>query len=151
MRWLVMFLLLPLPALSETWVGVAHVVDGDTIYVDSQRLRLVSIDAFEAAQTCTCDGRPYLCGEEATRALIRLTSQRQVRCEGSQRDRYKRPLVQCSVGNLDLGRAMVESGWAVAEYGDQYQAIENKARAAQAGAWAGTFERPKDWRKLHSR
>jgi endonuclease YncB( thermonuclease family) len=152
MRWLpLVLLLLPSTTFAESWFGTAHVVDGDTIYVDQTRLRLLSIDAFESAQTCTRDGRSYGCGEEATRALIRLIGQRPVRCEGNQRDRYKRPLVKCWIGNLDLGRAMIDSGWAVAEFGDEYQADEKRARAARAGAWAGMFERPKDWRRGHPR
>lgn len=146
-RWLALLLLIPLPALAETWTGSAHVVDGDTIYVDQTRLRLLSIDAFESAQSCTRDGRSYPCGEEATRALLGLIGQRPVRCEGNQRDRYKRPLVRCWIGNLDLGRTMVETGWAVAEFGDEYRDDEDRARFARIGAWAGTFERPRDWRR----
>jgi hypothetical protein len=46
------------------------------IYVDQTRLRLISMDAFEAARTCTRDGRSYSCDEEATGALIRLIGQR---------------------------------------------------------------------------
>lgn len=52
MRWLLILLLLPCPALAETWSGSAHVVDGDTVYVDQTRLRLQSMDAFESGQTC---------------------------------------------------------------------------------------------------
>ena len=42
---------------------------------------------------------------------------------------------------------MVSAGWAVA-YG-AYDLEERRARAAGAGAWAGTFERPADWRGTH--
>lgn len=151
MRWLILLLLIPFPALAETWSGSAHVVDGDTIYVDQTRLRLLSMDAFESAQTCTRDGHQYACGEEATRALINLIGQRPVRCEGSQRDRYHRPLVHCWVGTVDLGREMVRSGWAVAEFGDEYCRDEESAQVARLGAWAGTFQRPKEWRKENRR
>jgi endonuclease YncB( thermonuclease family) len=151
MRWLALLALIPLPALAETWSGSAHVVDGDTIYVDQARLRLLSMDAFESTQTCTRDGRTYACGEESTRALIRLIGQRPVRCEGDQRDRYKRPLVHCRIGSLDLGREMVRQGWAVSEFGPEYQRDEESAQAGRLGAWTGTFERPREWRKQHSR
>jgi endonuclease YncB( thermonuclease family) len=124
-------------------------VDGDTIYVDQTRLRLLSIDAFELAQTCTRDGQAYPCGKESTRALIRLIGQRPVQCEGTQRDRYGRPLVHCRIGNLDLGRAMVAQGWALAEYGTEYRQDQRTAQASRLGAWAGSFERPKDWRRSH--
>lgn len=131
---------------AETWIGSAHVVDGDTIYVNQSRLRLRSMDAFESGQTCRRDGASYACGEEATRALISLIGQRDVRCEGTQRDRYDRPLVHCWIGGVDLGRAMVQAGWAVADYGNQYVAEERQARDSRVGAWAGEFERPRAWR-----
>lgn len=151
MRWLSLLLLLPLPALAQTYTGRPHVVDGDTVIIDQTRLRLLSMDAFESAQTCTRNGAQYPCGEESTRALIRLIDQREVRCEGDRRDRYGRPLVVCRVGDLDLGREMVRLGWAVAEFGTEYRTDEETAQKARAGAWAGAFDRPKGWRKLHPR
>lgn len=146
MRWLALLLLIPFPVLAETWTGQVRVIDGDTIIVNQTRLRLLSIDAFESAQSCTREGQEYPCGLEATRALIGLISQREVRCEGQKRDRYGRPLVVCWVDDLDLGREMVRLGWAVAEYGTEYRADEDQARSAKAGAWAGTFSRPQRWR-----
>lgn len=148
MRWLLLFLLIHGPALAETWSGAAHVVDGDTVYVDQTRLRLLSMDAFESAQTCQRDGHEYQCGVESTRALIGLISGRPVRCVGDQRDRYRRPLVHCWIADLDLGREMVRLGWALSEYGTEYRADQDQAQKARSGAWAGTFDRPKDWRKL---
>lgn len=148
---MLLLILLPFPALAETWIGSAHVVDGDTVYVAQTRLRLLSMDAFESAQTCTRSDRSYACGEESTRALIGLINQREVRCEGEKRDRYGRPLVNCWINDLDLGREMVRLGWAVAEFGAEYQNDEDQARTSKAGAWAGTFERPKDWRRRNAR
>lgn len=126
-------------------------MDGDTIIIDQTRLRLISIDAFETGQTCTRNGGTYACGEESTRTLIRLIAQRPVACEGTQRDRYKRPLVRCTVGGVDLGREMVRSGWAVAEFSPEYLRDEEIARVGRYGAWAGSFERPSVWRKEHPR
>ena len=98
MRWLALLFLLPLPAMAETWTGAAHVVDGDTVYVDQTRLRLLSMDAFETAQNCQRDGKNYACGLEATLALIGLIRDRPVTCVGEKRDRYGRPLVVCRIG-----------------------------------------------------
>jgi endonuclease YncB( thermonuclease family) len=142
-----LLLLIAHPVLAETWSGSAHVVDGDTIYVDQTRLRLLSMDAFESAQTCLRDGHEYPCGVEATRALIGLIGDRKVRCVGDRRDRYRRPLVVCRIGDLDLGREMVRLGWALSEYGTEYRADQNSAQAARVGAWAGTFTRPREWRR----
>jgi endonuclease YncB( thermonuclease family) len=147
MRWFILLLLIPFPAQAEEWHGQVRIVDGDTIAIDRTRLRLLSMDAFESAQTCARDEHDYPCGSEATRALIGLIDQREVRCIGDRRDRYQRPLVHCFVSNLDLGREMVRAGWAVTAYGHEYDQDQADARAAKLGAWAGTFTPPKDWRK----
>ncbi|HZV06041.1 MAG TPA: thermonuclease family protein [Gemmataceae bacterium] len=146
MRWLTLFLLIPFSALAESYAGQARVVDGDTIYIGSARLRFLSMDAFESAQTCTRDGVEYGCGAEATRALSGLIGSNEVRCEGDKTDRYSRPLVHCWVGQIDLGREMVRLGWALAAFGNEYREIEAQARADHAGAWAGTFEDPARFR-----
>lgn len=151
MRWLIFLLLIPGPALAETWSGSAHVVDGDTIYINQTRLRLLSMDAFETAQNCEKDGKDYACGLEATLALIALIRDQPVTCIGDKRDRYQRPLVVCRIGDLDLGREMVRLGWAVSEYGSEYRIDEQTAQAARVGAWAGSFTRPVEWRKQHPR
>jgi len=64
-RWslLILLVLIPQPALAETWSGPAYVVDGDTVHIGQTRQRLLSMDAFEAAQNCERDGRDYPCGE----------------------------------------------------------------------------------------
>lgn len=147
MRWLLLLVLLPFPALAETWTGPVRVVDGDTLYIGQTRLRLLNVDAFETAQNCQRDGKDYACGLEATVALSEMIRGKQVRCEGDKRDRYQRPLVHCWIGDLDLGREMVRLGWAVAEYGDEYRSEEQRAQAGRVGAWAGTFQRPREWRK----
>ena len=69
------------------------------------------------------------------------------RGSGSQRDRYGRLLGDCKSGGRDLNSAQVEAGWAVA-YGD-FENEEAAARTGKAGIWAGTFEKPQDWRERH--
>ena len=79
--------------------------------VAGQELRLLNIDAFETEQTCIRDGQEYRCGVEATFALIGLIRDREVTCGGRIRDQYGRVLAQCRIGGVDLGSAMVRSGW----------------------------------------
>lgn len=124
--------------------GSMTVNDGDSLTFGQDRIRLRGIDAPELDQKCTANGRQYGCGVRARRALIELASARVVKCEGWERDRYRRLLARCEAGGRDLGRAMVEAGWAVS-YGD-YGQFEAEARDARKGLWAGAFDQPSDWR-----
>lgn len=129
--------------------GTARVNDGDTITLGQERVRLRGIDAPEYTQTCVRNGADYACGRQARQALVDLIAGRAVSCAGWRRDRYGRLLGDCRSGDIDLNRALVAAGWAVA-YGG-YEVEEAKARAAKAGIWAGSFDRPQDWRRTHGR
>ena len=127
--------------------GDAVVNDGDTVTLKGQRIRLRGIDAPEYNQTCEKGGATYACGRAAREALIRLASGAAVDCAGWERDRYGRLLAVCKSGGVDLNRRLVEDGWAVA-YGD-YADAEQSARERHVGLWAGSFERPREWRVEH--
>ncbi len=60
--------LLATPALADV-TGTASVIDGDTIEVHGQRIRLHGIDAPESRQRCRLDGKPWQCGKDAANAL----------------------------------------------------------------------------------
>jgi len=123
-------------------------IDGDTLAVGAERLRLHGLDAPEVRQTCTDRrGRDWRCGEEARAALERLTSAASVMCSGSERDRYDRLLVACRDGELDINARMVALGLAVAS--GNYASEEAQAQEKGEGVWAGEFERPRDWRVRH--
>ncbi|WP_095091522.1 thermonuclease family protein [Mesorhizobium sophorae] len=127
--------------------GVAIVNDGDSITLGAERVRMRGIDAPEYTQTCRRNGADYPCGTLARQALVRLIAGKPVSCTGWQRDRYGRLLGNCTAGGKDLNRAQVEAGWAVAFGG--FESEEATARAARVGMWAGTFDRPQDWRDSH--
>ncbi len=77
------FLLTLLPTLVLVDVkGLASVIDGDTIEILGQRIRLHGIDAPESDQQCqTKHGKPYDCVTNATRVLKLLVEGQTVRCE----------------------------------------------------------------------
>jgi endonuclease YncB( thermonuclease family) len=135
------------PALSPL-NGRAEAVDGDTLRIGSTRVRLIGIDAPELDQTCTdAAGAEWACGRQARAFVVKLIGKSPVDCARHGRDRYGRALAACTVEGADLGQAIVDAGWAVAEL--QYVPAELGARAAGRGIWAGSFETPADWRRDH--
>ncbi len=69
-------------------------------------------------------------------------------CKIVRKNRYGRLLARCLVGDDDVAQQMVRDGWAVASSGvARYRALEQEARAAGAGLWAGAFVAPLDWRQ----
>ncbi|HEX8049250.1 thermonuclease family protein [Rhizobium sp.] len=125
--------------------GRFYVVDGDTLAQSGERFRLRGIDAPEYRQQCQRNNVSWACGEEARRVLDRLMKTGSPECRGGEKDRYGRLLVICKAGDVDINAAMVRSGMAVS-YGG-YAAEEAQARQAEAGLWAGEFERPRDYRR----
>jgi endonuclease YncB( thermonuclease family) len=137
------------PSLAAEIVGTATVIDGDTIEIRGQRIRLHGIDAPEGGQLCKRDGSPYRCGQRAALALADKIGRATVRCEQRDVDRYKRIVAVCSLGNVDLNALMVRQGWGIAyrQYSRDYVNDESAAQAEKAGIWAGRFIEPSRWRR----
>ena len=139
------------PLLSEGDYVVSRAVDGDTLELHGERIRLAAIDAPEARQTCERAGASWPCGRRAAFALADFVGTRTVTCRWRARDRYRRPVATCEVAGTDLGGGLVEQGWALAfrRYGLAYVAEEDEARAARRGLWAGSFVPPWALRRGH--
>jgi endonuclease YncB( thermonuclease family) len=130
---------------QQELTGAAEAIDGDSVRLGGQEIRLKGIDAPEYMQICTVSGRDFPCGREARAHLRRLLVSGLATCVGGERDRYGRLLAVCRVRGIDVNAAMVRDGHAVA-FGS-YTEEEADAKAAYRGLWAGTFERPQDWRR----
>jgi endonuclease YncB( thermonuclease family) len=146
---LLLAVLLPQPVVAETIVGVARVIDGDTIEIAEQRIRVWGIDAPEAAQRCKEDGALYPCGLDASHALTKKMRRKSVSCTRRDTDRYGRMVAVCQADGVDVSEWMVQQGQAVAfrKYSVDYVADEDRARMAKVGMWAGEFENPADFRR----
>lgn len=127
--------------------GAGKPIDGDSLRVGQNEVRLKGIDAPEGRQTCQRDGRSWPCGEESRRELVRLIGSDIVECTVSERDRFNRYLSRCRAGGRDLNAGMVSSGFAFA-YGG-YVREEGDAKARKRGLWSGEFQRPREWRDDH--
>lgn len=138
------------PSVAEiTIVGVASVIDGDTIDIHGTRIRLAGVDAPESQQECVnADGHKWRCGQQAALALSHRIGRGVVSCVHQGRDRYGRIIAVCSLAGNDLNKWLVAEGWAVAyrRYSQDYVRDEEAAKAGKRGIWDSTFTMPWDWR-----
>lgn len=133
---------------SQPIYGIAVAGDGDSITIRGERIRLFGIDAPEVDQSCTRGGKQWACGQEAANHLAKFVTGKEVRCVPTGEDAYGRTVARCSSGAVDVNRAMVAQGYAVAfrKYSADYVSAENTARIEKRGMWAGSFEMPSDVR-----
>lgn len=141
-------------AAGSAAVGVARVVDGDTLALTlaggTLRVRLHGIDAPELDQTCPdAEGALLACGGAAAAAMEDMIAARPVRCVSQGDVSYDRLVAVCSVGGVDLGGALVDRGlaWASRRHSMAYAGAEDAARARALGVWQGAAVAPWAWRK----
>jgi len=129
--------------------GNPRIIDGDSLEIKNEKIRFLGIDAFEKKQECIRkDGTKYKCGEAAISNLLMIISGQPVRCVTKKKDRYKRWLATCYIGMLDINENMVLYGNAFSYMSKKYKTAENEAKKVSAGAWAGEFIFPWEWRKI---
>lgn len=148
---------------GETINGAVRVVDGDSLEIGAARIRLFGIDAPELRQLCrSADGSDVTCGLAARDTLSKLIGGHTVACAPAEKTpSYDRTVAVCTVkstsGNnpeTDLSEAMLRAGYAIelkAHSHGRYSTAEREARDAKRGLWAGTFERPSEWRQRTAR
>ena len=139
------------PVIAGQVAGQASVIDGDTIEIRSQRIRISGVDAPETGQVCySSSGRQWRCGQRAALMLADHLGAAPVSCRTGGQDRYGRWLARCTAHGQDLGEWLVRNGWAVPyfDHNHAYAEAQRAARASRSGLWAGQFILPKDWRKL---
>ena len=132
---------------EDSIVGSARILDGDSLKINGNEIRLLGIDAPEYDQKCkTNSGAEYDCGIRSRKHLMEIVAGSDVECKSWNKDKYDRLLAICYVNNQEINALMVEAGWALA-YGD-YEGKELIASQNELGLWNGDFENPAKWRKI---
>jgi len=114
-------------------VGVASVVDGDTIEIHGERIRLSGYDTPERGARCG-DVNVY---QRASMELANFIGSNTVHCDATGRHE-DRIVAICAVNGTDIGDYMVSRGWgrdwprySRGRYADE----EATARAERRGLW----------------
>ena len=130
------------------------IIDGDTIILNSEKIRFYGIDTPEKKQTCTDNnGKSYSCGIRATLELKKIIGSKKVSCIKKTKDRYKRSISICFVDGNDINSLMVKKGWALAyrKYSKKYVEDEVIAKSKKVGMWSGDFIAPWKWRRINTK
>ena len=142
----------PPPGFALVPTGEAH--DGDTFRLSTgQNARLYGVDAFELEQQGRVGGVTVPIGERARDSFAPLLPGSTATATGTMT--YGRPVATLDHDGQDVGRTMLDGGWALAtpQYlkGDPhfapYMEAERLARANRRGAHAGQFQSPADFRQ----
>lgn len=137
-----------LPASAQSFSGSAVALDGDTLRMGDERVRLFGIDAPESAQTCDRKGQQWSCGGDAKALLAEIVSGGTVECTARDRDSYGRIVASCRVGARDLAGVMVREGLALAlpEFSLDYVEAQARAKSFGLALWGSVFQTPAEFR-----
>jgi endonuclease YncB( thermonuclease family) len=131
------------------------VIDGDSLRIGEQEVRLGGIDAPEYPQTCRdAAGAEWPCGREARDLLEQLVAAPGLVCTTREGDRFGRALAVCRTQAGDLAGALVAAGFAESSGDRRFDNHEQgvaAARAARRGIWRGPHQHPAEWRRANPR
>lgn len=134
--------------------GTTRVLSGDTLVMNDNIIKLYAVAAPDIKQTCAAqDGRGYRCGQQSARWLSEWLSDYQVECHIIQNSGQGYLVGVCMLGAYDIGAALVNAGWAVANPAQSkiYEPYQNQAMKDRRGLWSGKFYMPWDWYKIQNR
>ena len=100
-------------------------------------IKFAGIRAVGAEEICSGnDDRQWPCGVHARTALQRLIRQRTIACDpGGVADAEGAIAKHCKVGGIDIGRWLVEQGWALPQGRDDLSDTLKAAKEAKRGQW----------------
>ena len=105
--------------------GHVKIIDGDTIKINTKKIRLHGIDAPEKKQMCKKPyltisffsfTKSYLCGQVSTNKLTKKINNQIIKCKIKDVDRYNRLIAECYKRNENLNSWLVSNGYACLLY-----------------------------------
>lgn len=137
-----------------TFTSPVSVVTADTLNVQGYKVKLYGVAAPEISQTCADRrGASYNCGQQAALWLSSWLMTNPVTCHVIREYDDGSMVAACSLGQYDIGAALVNAGWAVADpkEGKIYIPYEENAHQKRNGLWQGKFYKPWDWQAIKKR
>lgn len=140
----------------QALTGPAQALDGATLTVAGQTVRLQGIEAPPVSLVCRTATFEYRCGDVARRVLDSFAGGSPVAClpAGTAGDASSPTVALCrNHRGWDLAALQVEAGWAIirgAADSSPYRALQARAQANGAGLWPG-FATPKQWAQAGGR
>jgi endonuclease YncB( thermonuclease family) len=130
--------------------GAAGVVGPAMLSLGGKRIVLFGIDAPVKGQPCYAGAKTWDCSTASAKTLLNIIGTQEVACEERWVDRFGRVFAVCKAGGVDINRALVEAGLAVAlpKETTDYVAAEAAAKAKGIGVWRGPFTAPADYREM---
>ena len=146
MRIILILLLFPFSLVAQDDL---RIIDGDTIYLNGDKIRFSGIDTPEINQMCKKDEIDIPCGEMAKELLIKKIGNTVPICILEDKDQYGRMLGECYIGEESLSSYLVREGFAFAytRYSKKFVEDEQFAIKNKSGMWSMDFIFPWDFRK----
>lgn len=153
---------------AETIVGKARVIDGDTIEINNEKIRLACVDTPESnyrGKTQYCLDNETDCGKLAKEALERMIGTHDVWCEYEKRDVYGRILAVCQEHSFfykyphwsTYNYVLLEQGYGwYYNGGTECKSFKVPFKVAKKEGYGlfneefGGFKEPKLWRKTRT-
>lgn len=125
------------PARAQTITGRATVVDGETLEIRGQRVRLIGLAQVADEHVCTrTDDERWSCGPRALNALEAFLEESIVSCVVREQDALGRALGTCTAGGTDVSLWLIRGGLAMAGPANaRYLKAQEEARTAKRGMW----------------
>ena len=132
--------------------GAAEVTGPAMLRLEGKRILLWGVDAPVRGQPCYAGNRTWHCATASAKTLLNLVGNQEITCQARRVDQFGRVFAVCKAGDVDVNRALVEVGMAVAlpKETTDYVAAEATAKSKSIGVWRGPFMAPADYREMQT-